>query len=109
MNEIVTIETFWENPGKRDGTLVVGLYELIYEVDSNGESSERWQPSLTTAQTGDVEISLMQNLRVSGTHSSGRHPHPVNQIFTSSSMLTETAQYPRRISKLRTSQLEESA
>lgn len=58
MNEIVTIETFWENPGKRDGTLVVGLYELIYEVDSNGESSERWQPSLTTAQTGDVEISL---------------------------------------------------
>ena len=58
MNEIVTIETFWENTGKRDGTLVVGLYELIYEVDSNGESSERWQPSLTTAQTGDMEISL---------------------------------------------------
>ncbi|MEC7100287.1 MAG: hypothetical protein VXW80_00395, partial [Candidatus Thermoplasmatota archaeon] len=58
MNEIVNIETFWENPGKRDGTIVVGLYELIYEVDSNGESSERWQPSLTTAQTGDAEISL---------------------------------------------------
>jgi len=58
MNEIVTIETFWENTGKRDGTLTVGLYELIYEVDSNGESTERWQPSLTTAQNGDMEISL---------------------------------------------------
>ena len=57
-NEIVTIETFWENTGKRDGTLTVGLYELIYEVDSNGESTERWQPSLTTAQNGDMEISL---------------------------------------------------
>ena len=42
----------------RDGSLVAGLYELIYEVDSNGDSSERWQPSLTTAQTGDMEISL---------------------------------------------------
>jgi hypothetical protein len=58
MNEIVTIETFWENTGKRDGTLVVGLYELIYEVDADGQSSERWQPSLTTAQTPDLEIPL---------------------------------------------------
>ena len=58
MNEIVTIETFWENSGKRDGSLVVGLYELIYEVDANGESTERWQPSLTTAQTPDMEIQL---------------------------------------------------
>jgi hypothetical protein len=58
MNEIVTIETFWENTGKRDGTLVVGLYELIYEVDADGQSSERWQPSLTTAQTPDLEIQL---------------------------------------------------
>ena len=58
MNEIVTIETFWENTGKRDGTLVVGLYELIYEVGSDGQSSERWQPSLTTALTPDMEIPL---------------------------------------------------
>jgi hypothetical protein len=58
MNEIVTIETFWENTGKRGGTLVVGLYELIYEVDENGQSSERWKESLTTAQTPNLEISL---------------------------------------------------
>ena len=58
MNEIVTIETFWENTGKRDGTLVVGLYELIYEVDENGQSSERWKESLTTAQTPNLEIPL---------------------------------------------------
>ncbi|MFL2958754.1 MAG: hypothetical protein ACJZ5P_01705 [Candidatus Thalassarchaeaceae archaeon] len=58
MNEIVTIETFWENTGKRDGTLVVGLYELMYEVDENGQSSERWKESLTTAQTPNLEIPL---------------------------------------------------
>ena len=58
MNEIVTIETFWENTGKRDGTLIVGLYELVYEVDENGQSSERWKESLTTAQSPNLEIPL---------------------------------------------------
>ena len=58
MNEIVTIETFWENTGKRSGTLVVGLYELVYEVDENGQSSERWKESLTTAQNPNLEIPL---------------------------------------------------
>ena len=36
VGDILTIETFWENPGKRDGELVVGLYELV--DGTSGES-----------------------------------------------------------------------
>ena len=31
MGETVKIDTFWENTGKRDGTVTVGLYELTLE------------------------------------------------------------------------------
>ena len=57
MNEIVTIETFWKTQ-ERETELGCGLYELIYEVDENGQSSERWKESLTTAQTPNLEIPL---------------------------------------------------
>ena len=48
--EILTIETFWENPGKRDGEITVGLYELV--------DGEQWIPSLSTNTDGDITISL---------------------------------------------------
>ena len=47
--EILTIETFWENPGKREGEIVVGLYEL------DGES---WIPSFSTLKDGDVTLTI---------------------------------------------------
>ncbi|MEE3269957.1 MAG: hypothetical protein VX204_02440 [Candidatus Thermoplasmatota archaeon] len=50
VGEILTIETFWENPGKRDGELTVGLYELV--------DGEQWIESLSTNRDGLVTISL---------------------------------------------------
>ena len=48
--EILTIETFWENPGKREGELTVGLYELI--------EGGQWRESLSTASTGPLVVDL---------------------------------------------------
>ncbi len=50
IGDIITIETFWENPGKRDGELVVGLYELV--------DGTQWRESLSTLQGGKVTIDL---------------------------------------------------
>jgi hypothetical protein len=47
--EMLTIETFWENPGKREGEVVVGLYEL------DGVS---WIPSFSTLRDGDITLSI---------------------------------------------------
>ena len=47
--EILTIETFWENQGKREGELQVGLYELV---------DGQWRMSLSTATNGDIMLSL---------------------------------------------------
>ena len=50
MGEILTIETFWENPGKRDGEMTVGLYELV--------DGQQWIQSLSTNRDGEQTISL---------------------------------------------------
>tara|TARA_B100001758_G_scaffold117040_1_gene100421 strand:- start:2271 stop:3911 length:1641 start_codon:yes stop_codon:yes gene_type:complete len=51
VGEMVTMQTFWENDGKREGTITVGLYEL------NPETGQ-WSPALTTLSDGPTEISL---------------------------------------------------
>jgi len=51
VGEMVTLQTFWENDGKREGTITVGLYELNPET-------EQWSPALTTLSDGPTEISL---------------------------------------------------
>ena len=48
--EILTIETFWENQGKREGELQVGLYEL--------KDGGQWTESLSTARDGPIILSL---------------------------------------------------
>ena len=50
INDIMTIETFWENPGKRDGELVVGLYELV--------DGTQWREALSTQTNGKLTIVL---------------------------------------------------
>ena len=50
IGEVLTIVTYWENPGKLDGTIEVGLYEQKEDLS--------WQPSRSTLQYGDVEIYL---------------------------------------------------
>ena len=50
VGEVLTIVTYWENPGKLDGTIEVGLYEQ--------KTDGSWQPSRSTLQYGDVEIYL---------------------------------------------------
>ena len=50
IGEILTIETFWENPGKREGELVVGLYELV--------DGTQWRESLSTLETGKETVDL---------------------------------------------------
>jgi hypothetical protein len=50
VGESITITTYWENPGKLDGTISVGLYE------QNEEGV--WQESKTTALFGATEIYL---------------------------------------------------
>ena len=47
--DILTIETFWENSGKREGEIVVGLYEL------DGGS---WIPSFSTLRDGDLTLTI---------------------------------------------------
>tara|TARA_B100000470_G_scaffold165497_1_gene130146 strand:- start:80 stop:961 length:882 start_codon:yes stop_codon:yes gene_type:complete len=48
--EILTIGTFWENPGKREGEFTVGLYELV--------DGGQWRESLSTASNGVIVLSL---------------------------------------------------
>jgi len=50
VGELLQITTYWENPGKMDGTITVGLYE------QNEEGV--WQKSKTTSLFGDTEIYL---------------------------------------------------
>jgi hypothetical protein len=50
IGEVLTIVTYWENPGRLDGTIEVGLYEQ--------KTDGSWQPSRSTLQYGDVEIYL---------------------------------------------------
>jgi hypothetical protein len=57
MGETVKIDTFWENTGKRDGVVTVGLYELTLEEGADGMLEQRWQASVTS-QSGDTEIDL---------------------------------------------------
>jgi hypothetical protein len=51
VGEMLTLQTFWENDGKRDGTITVGLYELNPELNT-------WTPVLTTLAEGPTEITL---------------------------------------------------
>jgi len=46
----ITIVTYWENPGKSDGTITVGLYEQ--RIDGT------FQPSISTIMNGPVELYL---------------------------------------------------
>jgi len=48
--EILTLETFWENQGKREGELQVGLYEL--------KEGGQWTEALSTARDGPTILSL---------------------------------------------------
>jgi hypothetical protein len=48
--EILSIETFWENPGKREGEFTVGLYELV--------DGGQWRESLSTARDGPIVLLL---------------------------------------------------
>jgi len=48
--EILFIETFWENPGKREGEFTVGLYELV--------DGGQWRESLSTARDGPIALLL---------------------------------------------------
>lgn len=50
VGESITITTYWENPGKMDGTISLGLYE------QNEEGV--WQESKTTALFGTTEVYL---------------------------------------------------
>ena len=51
VGEMLTLQTFWENDGKREGSIIVGLYEL------NPESGQ-WSQSFTTQSDGPTEIIL---------------------------------------------------
>ena len=48
--ETLTIMTYWENPGKSEGTISVGLWEQL--IDGT------WKPSISTLLNGPVEIIL---------------------------------------------------
>ena len=49
--QMLTLQTFWENDGKRDGSITVGLYEL-------NPVENTWSPAFTTLSDGDTEIIL---------------------------------------------------
>jgi hypothetical protein len=49
--QMLTLQTFWENDGKRDGSITVGLYEL-------NPVENTWSPAFTTLADGDTEIIL---------------------------------------------------
>ena len=51
LGDMLTMQTFWGNDGKREGTITVGLYEL------NPETGQ-WSPALTTLSEGNTEINL---------------------------------------------------
>ena len=46
----ITIVTYWENPGKSEGTITVGLYEQ--KIDGT------FQPSISTLMNGPIELYL---------------------------------------------------
>ena len=50
VGDVLTIVTYWENPGKLDGTLSLGLWEKLPDGS--------WKPSLTTQKFGDQEVYL---------------------------------------------------
>ena len=50
VGDVLTIVTYWENPGKLDGTLSLGLWEKLPDGS--------WKPSLTTQKFGDQEVFL---------------------------------------------------
>jgi hypothetical protein len=54
VGEMLTIQTFWENTGKRDGEFEVGLYEL----KTNPDGTSSWTMSFSTLRDGDVKIVL---------------------------------------------------
>jgi hypothetical protein len=51
LGELLTLQTFWKNDGKREGTITVGLYELKPETNT-------WSPALSTLQDGNTVITL---------------------------------------------------
>jgi len=51
VGQMLTLQTFWENDGKRDGTITVGLYELNPETNT-------WTPAYTTLSDGNTVINL---------------------------------------------------
>ena len=50
VGESISIVTYWENPGKLEGTILVGLYEQ--------KSDGSWQPSISTLLNGPEEVYL---------------------------------------------------
>ena len=48
VGDTITIVTYWENPGKDEGVIYVGLYEQ--KIDGT------WQPSISTLLYGPVEL-----------------------------------------------------
>lgn len=50
VGDILTIVTYWENPGKLDGSFSLGLWEK--------QADGQWKASRTTQQYGDQEVSL---------------------------------------------------
>ncbi len=50
LGDVLTIVTYWENSGKVDGQLSLGLWE------QRGDGT--WRPSVTTATSGDIELDL---------------------------------------------------
>jgi hypothetical protein len=50
VGDVLTIVTYWENPGKLDGTISLGLWEKLPDGS--------WKPSLTTQKFGDQEVFL---------------------------------------------------
>ena len=50
VGDTITIVTYWENPGKNEGTISVGLYEQ--------RTDGTWQPSISTMINGPIELIL---------------------------------------------------
>ena len=50
VGETIEIVTYWENPGKLEGTISVGLYEQ--------KSDGSWQPSISTLLNGPEDVFL---------------------------------------------------
>jgi hypothetical protein len=54
IGEMLSIQTFWENAGKRDGEFEVGLYEL----KTNPDGTSSWTMAFSTLRDGDTSIVL---------------------------------------------------